>query len=38
MNPRGRAAFAVGEAYDSPEREPREPSFEFGRQAFTSPR
>jgi hypothetical protein len=38
MNARVRAAFAAGEAYDSLEREPREPSFEFGRQAFTPPR
>jgi hypothetical protein len=38
MNPRVRAAFAVGETYESSEREPREPSFEFGRQSFTPPR
>jgi hypothetical protein len=31
-------AFAVGEAYDSSERKPRAPLFEFGRQAFTPPR
>ena len=38
LNPGARVAFAAGEAYESPEREPRGPLFELGRQVFTPPR